>query len=188
MTIEIKVDNGRANIYTPYNPQFVRAIKQIGGAKWNPAQKCWSIPEAAIEAARGIMTDVYGCTDVSGGETITVKATFAEEVTAHLADVVLFGKVLAHATGRDSGARVGDDVAFSAGGVTSGGGARNWQSVVREGSVAILSNVSKSLYDKAVLPDGVTVEIMDSKIDREALLAEKARLLKRLAEIETLLA
>ena len=45
--IKIEVENGRANIYTPYNPDFVRKIKGVGGSKWNSSEKYWSIPEDA---------------------------------------------------------------------------------------------------------------------------------------------
>jgi hypothetical protein len=33
--MEIVIKNGMANVYTPYNPYFVNAIKGIGKATWN---------------------------------------------------------------------------------------------------------------------------------------------------------
>ena len=35
--LKITVENGTANIYTPYNAEFVAAIKKLGGAKWSRA-------------------------------------------------------------------------------------------------------------------------------------------------------
>ena len=32
--MKITIENERAYIYTPYNPNFVSAIKNIGGRKW----------------------------------------------------------------------------------------------------------------------------------------------------------
>ena len=58
--MKIEVMNGKANVYTPYNPDFVKKVKGIGGAKWNGSEKCWEIPETAIEAARAIMCEVFG--------------------------------------------------------------------------------------------------------------------------------
>ena len=63
--MRIDVKDGVANVYTPYNPDFVRKIKGIGGAKWNGSKKCWTIPEFAIEAAREIMCEVYGYSDIT---------------------------------------------------------------------------------------------------------------------------
>lgn len=185
--MKIEVANGVANVYTPYNPEFVKKIKGIGGAKWNGTQKCWSIPETAVEAVREIMTDVYGYSDVKENETVSLKVTFNEAICSGRSDVVLFGKVLAHAYGRDSGARVGDDVAYISGGATSGGSAKNWDSIVKEGSIAILSNVNKSVYEKAEIEYNITVEVIEAKANKQSLLEEKERLMKRLAEIEKLL-
>lgn len=185
--MKIEVKNGVANVYTPYNPDFVKKIKGIGGAKWNGSEKCWSIPETAVDVAREIMVDVYGYSDVKENETISLKVTFNESVSECREDVVLFGKILAHAYGRDSGARVGDDVAYISGGATSGGSAKNWDSIVKEGSVAILSNVNKSVYEKTEIEYDITVEVLEAKANKQQLLEEKERLLKRIAEIDKLL-
>lgn len=185
--MKIDVKNGIANVYTPYNPDFVKAIKGVGGAKWNGSEKYWSIPETAVEVAREIMIDVYGYSDVKENETISLKVTFNEDVSEYRKDVVLFGKILAHAYGRDSGARIGDDVAYISGGATSGGSAKNWYSIVKEGSVIVLSNVNKNIYENAEMQYDVTVEILETKNNRNQLLDEKKRLLKRIEEIDKLL-
>lgn len=185
--MKIDVTNGKANVYTPYNPDFVKAIKGIGGAKWNTSEKCWSIPESAVDAAREIMSNVYGYNDVTENETISLRITFNERVSECGSDVVLFGKTLAHAYGRDSGAMVGDDVSFISGGASSGGSRKNWASIVDEGSVAVLSNVNKSVYDKTEPKYDITVEVLESKVNKQQLLEEKERLLKRIAEIDKLL-
>lgn len=185
--MKIDVKDGVASVYTPYNPDFVRKIKGIGGAKWNGSKKCWTIPDFAVEAAREIMCDVYGYSDITTNETVTLKITVNEEIRNTRDDICLFGKTLAHATGRDSGARVGDDVAYVAGEATSGGSRNSWDSVVSAGSVIILSNVNKTVYEKTEVPYNIKIEIVESKVNRQQLLDEKERLLKRLAEIENLL-
>ena len=185
--MEIKTINGKANVYTPYNPDFVKRIKGIGGAIWNGSKKCWIIPETAIKAVREIMDDVYGYSDVKENETLTLKLTFNKCVSSECSDVVFFGKVLSHAYGRDSGARIGDDVAYISGGAASGGSAKNWKSIVEEGSIAILSNVNKIVYEKSKIEHGITVEVIENTNNKQSLLEEKERLLKRIAEIEELL-
>lgn len=188
MEMEIRTANGLARVYTPYNPKFVKRIKGIGGAKWDAYEKCWCVPETAVDVAREIMSDVYGYSDIQKNETISIKVTFNEAVSEYRGDVILFGKILSHACGRDSGARVGDDVAYINGGPESGGSTKNWCSTVKEGSVAILSNVNKHVYEKEEMNYDVTVEVLEEKKeDRRKLLEEKERLLKRISEINKIL-
>lgn len=189
--MKITTMNGRAYVDTPYNPDFVKAIKGIGGHKWEPEKRCWSVPETAVSAVRAIMEDIYGYSDLVPDETISLKVTFLNDVSSTRSDVVLFGKVMAHASGRDSGARVGDDVAYIRGGASSGGSTRNWCSIVREGSIATLSNVNKSVYARAEADPDIKVEVIETDThsdDRQKLLAEKERLLKRITEIDAILA
>ena len=186
--MKIKVKNKIANVYTPYNPEFVKKIKGIGGAKWNGSEKCWAVPEIAIEAVRKIMVDVYGYSDVKENETLSLKLIFNEEVSSFCSDVVLFGKIISHASGRDSGARVGDDVAFISGGARSGGSVKNWYSRVENGSVVVLSNVNKNIYENFQLEFDVAVEILENNNNnKQELLEEKERLKKRIKEINKLL-
>lgn len=67
------------------------------------------------------MQNIYGFTDITENETLSLKVSFNEAAHEWHSDVILFGKTLAHATGRNSGARVGDDVAYIKGEAVSGG-------------------------------------------------------------------
>lgn len=183
--LKIVITDKDARVCTPYNPDFVEKIKGIGGAWWTGAY--WRIPIEAAYAARSIMRDVYGYDDISENETVTLKLTFNEDIREHSGDVVYFGKVLAHAYSRDGGARVGEDVAFISGGATSGGSRKHWDSVVEEGSVTILSNVNKNVYERTKLDEDITVELIEDKVDRMKLQGEKERLLKRVADIDRIL-
>ena len=188
--MKIDIDNGRAYVYTPYNPDFVRALKGIGGKKWESGMGCWSVPDTAVSVVREIMIDVYGYSDQIPNDALTLKVTFLSDVSSTCSDVTLFGKVMAHASGRDSGARVGDDVAYIRGGASSGGSVKNWRSVVEKGSVAILSNVNKHVYEKTETDPDIQVEVMEnsaSRDDRQKLLEEKEQLLKKIAEIDAIL-
>lgn len=176
-------------VYTPYNSSFVSAVRKIGGAKWDAEGKAWMVPTASLPQVREIMRNIWGEDDqLDTCKRVTVRLTFREICSAECRPVEILGKTVSKAYGRDSGARPGDDVAFEAGGPRSGGSRANWRSVVEEGSVAILRNVPETMLDKAELPEGVTMEIIqDSGIDRAALTEEKEKLLARLAEIEKML-
>lgn len=185
--MRIEVNNGIAKIHTSYNPDFVKKIKKIGGAKWDYEDKCWKVPASAVDTVRQFMKDVYGYSDIEKNETISLKVTFDQEASSKCSDVVLFGKVIAHASGRDSGARIGDDVAFRSGDASSGGSRATWYSIVEKGSVVILSNVNKNVYEKEKNTKGITVEVIDTTVDRQKLVEEKERLQRRIADIEKML-
>lgn len=189
MTIKINTIDDRAYLETPYNANFVAAVKQIGGARWDRDRRAWSIPAEAIDQAREIMRRVYGEDDRPSAEpNVSVKLIFSDEVSKWHGPVTILGKTIASAWGRDSGARVGGDVVFVEGRPKSGGSVKNWYSVVPEGCVVVLHNVPQAAMQME-LPEGVTAEVMQpATIDRAALEAERERLLARLAEIDQLLA
>lgn len=188
MIIKINTINDRAYLETPYNADFVAAIKGIGGARWDRDRRAWSIPEESVEQARAIMRDVYGADDRPSAEpNVSVRLTFGERVYRTHESIMIYGKTVASAYGRDSGARVGDDVAFVEGKPTSGGSVKNWATIIPEGCVAVLHNVPQAALQME-LPEGVTAEVISKGPDRAALEAERERLLARLAEIDQQLA
>ena len=187
--ITVTTEAETAYLSTPYNANFVAAIKRIGGARWDRDRRVWAIPAEAIDQAREIMRRVYGEDDRPSAEpSVSVKLTFSDRICEWRAPVTILGKTIASAWGRDSGARVGDDVAFVEGRPESGGSMKNWYSVVPAGCVVVLHNVPQAALQME-LPEGVTAEVMQpATIDRAALEAERERLLARLAEIDQLLA
>jgi len=193
--MKIKISEGKANIFTPYNAEFVKRIKGIGGAKWNAGDKCWTVPAEAVDAARDIMMDVYGETDIpDGSEKLKLRITALVDIEELRAPVSYFGKNLASASGRDSGARVGDGVILESGTITSSGSMKNWTSMIRKEAVMILTDVPETLYQRdknATTQWGDTlfsVEVLKNSVDKEKLEAEKAALLARIAEIDRILA
>lgn len=189
MKIEIK--DGIAKIYTPYSAEFVRKLKKnVGGASWDFGGKYWTVPESAADSVRNIMREVYGYSDIDENETVTLRLTFYEDVSSERSDVIMYGKVLAHAYGRDSGAKVGDGVVCEKGEVTSGGSSNHWKSIVKEGAVLLLCDVNKNIYEKEKNNSeyDVDTKLVEKSIDKFQLKQEKIRLLKRIEEIDALLA
>ena len=187
--MKIAIEQEQALLYTPYNPDFVRRVKTIGGARWDAKNRAWRIPVEAVDQARQIMREVYGECDLPEDiKRVTVKLTFGKDVIVEHGPIIIYGKQIASASSRDSGARVGQDVVFLEGEPGSGGSRNNWNTYIDAGSVVRVNNVPETMLSET-LPDGATYEIMsDSAMpSREALLAEKERLLSRLKEIEKML-
>jgi len=190
MKMKIKnIGNGKISIDSPYNPDFVAKIKGAGG-RWNPSDKTWEIDERSLEAVRAIMREVYGQDDLPT-EKVSVKITIGadSEVYEDRGPVVLFGRVVASARGRDSGARLGDGVSFEAGGAHSGGSMKNWYTYIGKESVFTIYDVPRLAVERKLgwEDDYGTFEVLENGNQKAALEAEKEALLKRLAEIEELM-
>ena len=187
LSYRIDVDSGKALITSPYNPDFISKVKLMGG-KWDAGRRVWKVDESLIEDVRSAMREVYGRDDrgeLSG--TCTVIVSFSEDVDGYKSPVTVFGRVIASAYGRDSGAKVGEGCAFLEGRPESGGSMKNWRTTVPAGSKVKIMDVPKCILSGASLPDGASFMVVDDEISREALLEEKENLLKRLKEIDRLL-
>lgn len=184
--MKIEINNGKAKVYTPYNADFVKKIKKIGSARWDSAERCWAIPENAVNSCREIMQSVYGETDISSINKVDIRITFIEEYSEYCKAVTMFGKTIARAYGRDSGATVGDDAAFVKGEPNSGGSCKNWKTIIPEGCVVDVHGVPENMlsdYDSKY----VRVEIKESVVNKTELIEERDRLMKRIEEINALL-
>lgn len=169
-TYKIETVGTAAYITTPYNPDFVARVKALSG-HWDASSRRWKVKAQAVDAVRAAMMEIYGESDQpSTDERVTVIVRVAKEIETYTAPVTLFGKVVAAAYGRDTGARVGSDAAFSKGAPTSGGSARNWATVIPAGCEIEIYNVPRAMYerDKDNLPDGVTAELKPSTEDKPA--------------------
>lgn len=186
--IRVTIKDNKAYIETPYNKLFIEKVKGLGG-KWDSYEKVWVIDSRNIEAARKIMKEVYGRDD-KPTKTVSVRVFLGETLYGRCGPVTLFGKIIAGAWGRDTGAKVGEGVAFEQGLPKSGGSVKNWTTVVPEKSTIVIHGVPlESVESKFDWKDGYGVfEVINPKEDeRQALLREKEVLEKRLKEVNSLL-
>ena len=184
---EIVYSGTRAEVYAPFHPEFVAALKRAGG-RWDSQKRTWVVSAAAVDTIRARMRAIDGRDDTEEPKRVDVRLTFTSSLYESCGPIFLLGKEVAKATGRDSGARIGPDACFACGTPTSGGSAKNWYTCIQEGSVCILAGVPESMAVKDNLPEGVELEIIQSSsVDREALEAERKKLLDRLAEIDAIL-
>jgi hypothetical protein len=137
------------------------------------------------------MREVYGQDD-QPTETVSIRVKLTRYRLEDHGPVVMFGRVIARAWGRDTGAKVGEGVCFEIDGPDSGGSVKNWQTEVPTGAVFVMHDVPKILVDNCTEAN-VEIEVIGSNnstcvVDAEKLAAEKAALLARIAEIDSLLA
>ena len=180
-------ENGtKASIYTEYNADFVSALKKkIGGATWDSEKKCWNVPIQSIDTVRALMMTYYGETDISEPAT-RFSVRFNMDCECLRSPVIVFGRSLATAVGRDSGAKLGDGFEIVDGEIESGGSWKNWRTIAR--GTFIAHGVTQAMIDNEDLKDDL-LEIIPEEIsvNSEALKQEREKLSARIKEIDELL-
>lgn len=170
-------------VETPYNAEFVSALKSsVSGCKWDKDARKWIVPASGEETLKNLLAKHFGYRPGASGVTVIIQAK--AELHEYGNSVSFHGIPIARATGRDSGARVCENVCLLEGKITSGGSVKNWQTVIRAGAKFRVDQVPEGLVGN---DDWEVVEVVAGD-KKAALLAEKAQLEKRLAEIDAALA
>lgn len=119
-----------------YNTQLVVRAKELGG-KWDAETKTWVFSDlvaAEVEELDALYND----------DTIIIDITAQRNICEGRGPVTFCGYVIARAFGRDSGAKLGDDVAQISGRIFSSGSMKNWATEIESGSKFRL-RISKNL-------------------------------------------
>lgn len=187
--MKIQIENGLAYVHTPYHPNFIEKIKRCSSAKWDAARQAWQVTADLVPVVRKLMIDVFGECDIPAeGKRFDVQLSFHTGVSATCEGVYFFGKCLARASGRDSGARPGDGVCYIEGGCCSGGSMKYWCSQVKEGSVVMLYDIPETLILNEERREGVDYKFIERPTTNvDELKAEKVRLMARIEEIDAAL-
>ena len=189
MRISVEIKDGKAYISTPYSAKFVHSIRKLD-ARWDAKTKRWIAPRQMLRHVRTIMTKVYGETDLTpASELVTLKVHTTKEVWAIRKAVIIASRTVARAFDRDGGAIVGNGVAFIRGAPESGGSRTRWATVIPADAEYEIYDVPIDKAEEVLAnpPEDCEVTIIDKRIDREALIAERKQLWARLIEIHELL-
>lgn len=122
-----------------YNKWLVKECQNLGG-RWDETAKAWvfsHLVEAEVDELDRQYNEQLVCVDIEA----------QDDIRGHQDDVTFMGYSIARAFGRDSGAKLGENVALLDGQISSGGSVKNWVTFVRKGSTFRLV-VSKVLLDE----------------------------------------
>jgi hypothetical protein len=133
--VNVEKSGGKLIVRAPYHPDFSGQAKKIGG-KWSSpgAEKSWVFDARDEARVRALLVATFGADGpVAPEDLLTIRATpdacDARGGQGSFADrplsLWLVGREVAHASGRDSGARLGDGVVVLSGGFGSGGSVKN---------------------------------------------------------------
>jgi len=133
-----------------YNEWLVSACRKLGG-KWDAEASTW-VFSPLVEQEVDELDRLYN------DDMVTVDIEATEEISGSRSSVMFMGYTIARAFGRDSGAKLGDQVMMLDGSITSGGSTKNWASIVTKGSRFRLE-VSQNLLEKYKIPPEWKIEI-----------------------------
>jgi len=193
-TITITELADMVSVVAPYDAAFVREARRAGG-RWNRDAKSWIFDARNKPAVEAALSSCYGWAP-AGAPT----GDFHVTLTAHNAgdkEVRLMGRTVARRWRRDSTVVIGEGVAVVDGDFPSRAGSLSRPAildmgdapvtlVVRDLPTTILDDEDLvETYEVTPVPDAAA-GLADA--DLEDLRAERARLVRRLAEIDALLA
>ncbi|MGR4857885.1 hypothetical protein ABLT32_02130 [Bacteroides pyogenes] len=131
--IEFSIIDDKIRVVTPYNSRFIDKARNFRG-EWKDG--AWWFDDSIIDYVRDTMMEIFGTTgDTEYKECDLLVENYSDSQLC--APVVLFGRVIAQASGRGSGAKLGSSIIFLSGEYRSGGSLKNWQTVVSNATFII---------------------------------------------------
>jgi hypothetical protein len=182
--IQLTIIDDKVKVVTPYNERFVNKCRNFRGTFKGGA---WWFDDSILDYVREAMIQFFGTTGETPFETCTLLITDFSDFEAH-GPVVLFGRSIARAFGRDSGARLGDDIVFISGKYNSGGSVKNWNTTISNATFEIKNFPIPSLelpeVKKAIEEGWCEVKYSKKKRPVEEIKAEIEALKARIVELE----
>lgn len=131
--IELKIFDDKVKVVTPYHEAFVTHARNLRG-KWKDG--AWWFDDSILEYVRDVMMECFGTTgEIPYDECTLLVKDFSDDKIGD--SIILFGRTIAKAFGRDSGARLGEGIVFIKGDYSSGGSTKNWKTVISNATFEI---------------------------------------------------
>ncbi|MFW5830755.1 MAG: hypothetical protein ACOCVA_00800 [Prolixibacteraceae bacterium] len=183
--IKLEIIDDKVKVTSPYNADFVQKCRNFRGTFKGGA---WWFDDSIIDYVREAMREIYGTTGEAPVEYCSlVVSDFSDD--AHTGPVVLFGRTIARAFGRDSGAKLGDDIVFVSGSYHSGGSVKNWYTKVNSATFEIqnypLPMTEREDVQQAIAEGWCEIKKVQKKRPKEEIEAEIAQLKERIQVLET---
>ncbi|WP_239404624.1 helix-turn-helix domain-containing protein [Frankia sp. Cj3] len=181
---------------TPYDTGFVARAKEIGG-RWDGGRQVWTFDPRDDRRVRDLVIGIWG-TDGSEpeGDIVTVQIKAERHGSGRREAVVRFaGRVVATRRGRDCAVELASGVVVISGGFTRSGGSMRYPEIgatdavleIRDLPRAALARAAECSYTIVSKEPAVQAAPTSASAGVPELLAERDRLLARIAEIDALL-
>ena len=180
--VNVKVENGTVKVESPYNSEWISRARELGG-RWKAP--CWEFDQTHEQLVRKALMAIYG-----ENGTVVEKVmvdVYLDPETSYEEEIVLAGMTIARRRGRDWPVKMENGAVLVSGGFDASGGSAKYPRIgcPKDNSIIRVS-LPKAVLAKAQGDFHLEV-VHNTTVSREKLEAERATLLKRLAEIDELL-
>lgn len=152
---------------TPFlNSNFNAKARNLAG-HWDRARGGWIFDARNEPMVRAALRRAYGSDGTAPADTVSVRFHVDRDVWQGPVEVA--GRTIARATGRDSGATLGQGIVMLSGDVNSGGSVKNWHTVVD--ATVLMHDVPRKVAEK-MIAGGYTGVSEAALFDPEAELEE----------------
>lgn len=122
--------------HTPYSDVFVKGARNLKG-KWDGKIQAWVFPKKLHTQVRNLMLQSFSVTGEEPYKTCIITIPHFTGSSEHCSDLNMFGRSIAFASGRDSGAKLADDVYLISGEIGSSGSVKWWRTTATEATFEI---------------------------------------------------
>lgn len=183
-SIKLEIIDDKVRVSTPYHAEFVDRCRRLRG-KWT--EGAWVFDDSVLEYVREAMMECFNTTGETPYEEVSLLVKDKNFFESR-GPVTLFGRTIAKAFGRDSGARLGDGIVLIKGEMESGGSVKNWSTCVRDATFEI-QNFPKPAIElpevKEAIKEGwVEVKERKKKRSNEDIETEIRQLEERISELK----
>ena len=179
-------DFDKVAVRTPFNPDFVKGAKRLGG-KWSGESKAWLFDARDRCRVEDLLATCYGYSAAPSGELATVRIVLNED-NAGEREVYFAGRSICSRRYRDTPVKTADNVIIIDGEFPASGGSVRYPAVISGGRTVTIEvrdvPVEALAAERTLRWKRVDVE---AQARRDALVAERERLIARLAEIDAAL-
>ncbi|SHJ19764.1 hypothetical protein SAMN05443429_1129 [Cruoricaptor ignavus] len=180
-------ENYQIRVKTPFNREFVTKARNLRGS-WDKKTEEWVFDDSIEDYVKAALMEIYGTTGEEPVETCSLLIKKFRAVGDRAA-VELFGRTIAKAWGRDSGAKLGDNIIWISGTYQSGGSVKNWNTRIENGHFEIQNfPVARTRFDdvqEAIAEGWCEIKMPKKKRRREDIEAEIKKQEDILAQLKT---
>jgi hypothetical protein len=175
MPIKMIKQDAQILVINPYLARVSNYLKNLGNAKWDASQQGWLIDADFENEISQKLIKTFGSDGSTEVETVSAYVTFIENKIEKRKPIGIAGLVFSRANGRDGGATTGEGVALLEGEISSGGSAKNWESIVREGAKFKVTKLIKTLIKDLEKVDGIELEIINQPMTKSKSISTMAK-------------
>lgn len=188
-TVKTIIGGKFIKVESPYNPVFIRKARQIQG-RWD--KPYWIFPLKNKEYVINVLLDAYGdCGKLSDGDIPCVDVIIDMDKYPCGCYLKIDTLIVAERPSRDADVILSPKALVMQGGFEkSGGSVKNPCIDALNGTIIKVENIPLVIAERVKYLDGITIINRDENKDknnREFLLEEREKLVKRIKEIDTLL-